>query len=197
MIIDVTREFNDEEYSAYIDLIQRYDEKWWLIKDGEGAWYDSPDYDGEYHYEPPSDVMDMTTWEEEDFLEELSKRVKKCVEKFRREGWTVIEKLVDYHMILWLDRQEISYFVIHDPMAFDYFWLAIKDEHAYKIFNAKFRHNIDEKYFMGKGWIRLDDPITSEMLIWCYDNLGDDFIRGMNKSYFTEEAYMMYKLRWL
>ena len=197
MIIDVTREFNDEEYEAYLDLVQRYDEKYWLIEQGKKEY--SFNYEGTDLYDIPENIEDLTTWEEDNFLEELSKRVNKCVDKLKREGWTVFERLLDYRMIVWLDRQDVSYFIIHDPMEFDYFWLAIKDDtHAYKLFSAKFRHNLDEEYFRGKGWVRVEN-ITNEPehLGWCNENLDDDFIRGINCSYFTEEAFVMYKLRWL
>lgn len=197
MIIDVTREFTDEEYENYFDLIKRYDEKQWEIEQDREQWHDSPAFveSGQF-YEVPIQIEELTTSDEDDFLEQLYQRVYKCVKHLEKNDWVIFERILDYNIILWLDAQNVSYYVIHDPMEFDYFWLAIKDVHARKMFLAKWNHNIDAEYFKGQGWIKYRERMSEEELEWCKENLENDFIYGFNSFYFTEEAIMMYKLAW-
>lgn len=196
MIIDITREMDDEEYKKYLDLVQRYDEKYWLIdQDNRDL---SGDWDEIAAYKIPDDVWNMTTPDEEYYLNGLSVRVHKCIDHFKKRGWIVIEHLINFHMILWLERRGSGYAIIYDAIEFDYFWLAIKNKDEYKFFNAKWGIYIDEEFLYGKGWIKqfIKNHHTIEIK-WCEDNLDDDFILGRNCFYVTKEAFMAYKLRWM
>ena len=206
MIIDVTREFNDEEYKKYLDLLQRYHEKNWLIYEEENEWRESNEWGGTDRFEIPEVIEDMTTIDEDYFLEQIANRVKKCIQHFQQRGWVVIEELLDTNMILWLNKRETSYCVIYNPITLDYFSLTMRDEEVYKLLNAKWRGYIDEKYFVGTGWIKsFIEDYQKDRLSWCEENLGDDFICGNFRylsskgadCYFREEAFMAYKLRWL
>ena len=150
----------------------------------------------------------MTTDEEDYYLEELSKRVKKCVDHFKKRGWIVVERLINFHMVLWLERRGAAYAVIYDPLELRHFWLAIKEEDDYRFFTSKWGTYVDEEFLKGKGWIKYLVPKDrnyskqrnehiSSSIKWCADNLDNDFINGHYCLYFTKEAFMAYKLMWL
>lgn len=204
MIIDVTRELNEDEYQNYLSLINRYCEKMFRLENNDFTrQYDDDGYFIEdcllYTLE---ELTNMTTLEEDELMVDFSSRVNECLDNIgKQEGYRIINNFHNFSIVTWLEKNNADYYVIYDPIEHNNFHLAIKGEAMYKLFQIKWRRKRDDVFMQKIGWVVYQSlsAIDKEITEWCINELDDnDFIIvDGHQFYFTKEAFILFKLRWI
>ncbi len=195
MLIDVTREMNDEEYERYQNLLERYWKKHEYL-----YWHEinySPEDDD---YEKPDEkIINLITEEEEDYLADLEARTTMCVGEFRHERrWHVQDELCDFNILLWLRREGIiDYFLIREVMLDNRFWMCLKNFDDHKLFQAKWKGHFDSSFLTEHGWFKQKMGLD-EQIKWAVEYLGDHFLYDYksDSGYFRNGTEAALKLRW-
>jgi len=195
MIIDVTREMNDEEYEKYQDLLERYWKKHDYLH-----WYDVNYFpEDEYHEELNEKMINVITVEEENYLADLEARTMICAGEFRHERkWYVQEGLSDFNILFWLRREEITdYFLIREILFDNQFWLCLKNFDDHKLCQAKWKGHFDSDYLIEHGWFK-QEMGPDEQIKWAAEYLGDHFLYDYksDSGYFRNGTEAVLKLRW-
>ncbi len=195
MLIDVTREMNDEEYERYQDLLERYWKKHEYL-----YWHEinySPE-DDDYE-EPDEEMINLITIGEEDYLADLEARTMICAGNFRHErGWYVQDELHDFNILLWLEREGIiDYFLIREVMVDNRFWLCLKNFDDHKLLQAKWKGHFDSDYLIEHGWFK-QEMGPDEQIKWAVEYLGDHFLYDYksDSGYFRNGTEAALKLQW-
>lgn len=195
MIIDITREMDDEEYERYQDLLERY----WK-KEDYLRWYNENYFpEDEYYKDLDEKISNLVTKEEEDYLADLEARTMTCAGDFKRKReWFVQEGLSDFNILLWLNREEITdYFLIREVMFDNQFWLCLKNLDDHKLFQAKWKGHFDSDFLIEHGWFK-QEMGPDEQIKWAVEYLGDHFLFDYksDSGYFRNGTEAALKLRW-
>lgn len=194
MIIDITREMDNNEYKAHLDLLERYHKKYDYIQ-----WHElnfSSEYDD--YEDPDKKMLDITTKEEDDNLEDLDVRASICAGDFKyQRQWYVEDDLLDYNILLWLRKEKITdYFLIRE-IIYDRFWLCFKHKNDHKLFQAKWKYRFDSSFLMENGWFK-QKMGPDEQVKWAQEYLENDFLYDYktDNGYFRNGTEAALKLRW-
>ena len=190
MIIDFQREMSDIEYDRYTNMLGRHTDKKWLN--------DEFREEMSVYFNLAVTVDQMVYSDEEDYLEELQRKVSQCVASFSKKGYVGHGSMLSPDPIFWAERQNMQYVVIYDVIQYDNYWMMFKDTGDYKEYQARFHGEFGGGIsLLKRGWIK-ERFMSTEATIWARTELGDDFLydHKVQVYYFKPEAAMAFKLVW-